>query len=171
MYEYKKYIHLNTKSLDETIFYLFNSTVTLDFLYGLNNYKNDVWKNNKLKIKYTYPIERIPTMLHYLVGNTNVDGRFKAEKIIQPNGSCLIKAKVIPKVIGSSLIQIKSCYLIYKHHETDGYCIDFNCKIKIYLPEPFNQICHTFLDQTVNEQFSHVLEALQKQNIEVLFTA
>ena len=110
-------------------------------------------------------------MLQYLVGNNSVDGKFKAEKIIQQNGSCLIKARVIPKVIGSSLVKIKSHYLIYKHHEIGGYCIDFNCKIKIYLPESLNKICHTFLDDTVSEQFSNVLEALKKQNIEVLFTA
>lgn len=171
MYEYKKYIHLNTKSLDETIFYLFNSAITLNLLYGLDNYENHEWKDNKLKIKYKYPLEKIPVMLQYLVGNNSVDGKFKAEKIIQKNGSCLIKARIIPKVIGSSLVKIKSYYLIYKHNEIGGYCIDFNCKIKIYLPESLNKICHTFVDDTVSEQFSSVLEALKKQNIEVLFTA
>ena len=167
MFEYKRILQLNTASMEDTIHLFFTSPMTLEHLHGKGNYEltTPTWENNRLKIRYIYPINRIPSSLHFFIQHKDIHGKFKAKRIPQEDGSILIKAKIIPNVLGECFIKIKSSYLFTKIEK--GYQMDFKCIIKIYLPDPFNRICHDFLDKTIHEQFSYVLRALDEQNIRV----
>lgn len=168
MFEYQRTLHLNTASMEETIHLFFTSPITLEHLHGKGNYElmTPTWDNNRLKIKYIYPIQRIPSALHFFIQHKDIHGKFKAKRCTQEDGSILIKATILPNILGECFIKIKSNYVFKKIH--NGYQMDFKCIIKIYLPDPFNRICHEFLDKTIHEQFSYVLRALDEQNIKVM---
>lgn len=166
MFDYQRTLQLNTTSMEETIHLFFTSLTTLDHLHGRGNYElvTPTWENNRLKIKYVYPISRIPSVLHLFVHHKDIHGKFKATRTVKSDGSVFIKAKIIPKILGECFIKIKSTYQFTKIHT--GYQMDFHCHVKVYLPDPLNRICHEFLDRTIHEQFSYVLQALHKQNVQ-----
>ena len=163
MLEYKDSITLQTDDIEKALYYIFKSTETLDHLHGAGNYSIPEWEGNKRKIKYTLPLDYVPEMFQFLIGGEKI--RAKAKSVVEytTNGA-IVHIKVIPKIIGSSLIKIKPIYTFVKQ-ANQTIVLDMSFKIKIHLPDDLQQKSEAFILERMKEHIKFLRETLQKQQI------
>lgn len=163
MLEYRDTLILQTDDLEKALYYVFKSKETLDHVHGVGNYSTPEWDGNKRKIKYTLPLNYVPDIFQFLIGGDQI--KAKAKSIIEytPTGA-IVPVKVIPKIIGSSLIKIKPLYTFVKQAD-QTIQLDIYFKIKIHLPDEIQQKSEVFILERMKEHTQHLREILQKQNM------
>jgi len=164
MLEFRDTLLTNLKTVEDVIYILFSSTQTLDDIHGVNTHTSSGWVKDRIKIKYKLPIDNVPELLTYLIGDKYVKGKFKAERIVEPDGTIFIKGVIVPKILGSSLVRIKPSYRIIKQKE-GNVAIEFYCKVKATLPDTLKAKCEMFMNETVKNNFKYTGDSLRKQNM------
>ena len=163
MFDYTQTLWLPEYSMDKAIEFFFTHPKVLDGLYGSQRWKIHGWKDSKLKINYRYSLDHLPSTLRTFLHGTDIDGSFKAKKIKDSPDHIIITSKVKPKLFIPSFVKIRSRNEFQK--KDNGILITFRCTVQVYLPDPFNRICHDFIDQTVRAQYNHILTILQNHNV------
>ena len=163
MLEYKDCLSLKTDDIDKALYYIFKSKETLDHVHGEGNYSVQIWEGNKRKIKYNLPLDYVPEMFQFLIGGEKIRAKAKSEVEYTANGA-IIHIKVIPKIIGSSLIKIKPVYTLTKQ-ENQTIVLEMYFKIKIHLPDDLQKKSEVFILERMKEHIKYLKEILEKQQI------
>lgn len=163
MLEYKDCLNLQTDDIETALYYIFKSKETLDHVHGEGNYTTPEWEGNKRKIKYNLPLEYVPEMFQFLIGGEKIKAKAKSEVEYTETGA-IIHIKVIPKIIGSSLIKIKPIYTLTKQ-VNQTIQLDMYFKIKIHLPDDLQKKSEVFILERMKEHTKYLKEILQKQKI------
>ena len=163
MLEYKDCLSLQTDDIEKALYYIFKSNETLDHLHGAGNYTTPEWDGNKRKIKYTLPLDYVPEMFQFLIGGEKIKAKAKSVVEYTPTGA-IVHIKVIPKIIGSSLIKIKPKYTFIKQ-ANQTILLDMYFIIKIHLPDDLQKKSEIFILERMKEHIQYLRETLQKQKI------
>lgn len=163
MLEYTDSLVLQTDDIEKALYYIFKSTETLDHVHGAGNYSTPEWDGNKRKIKYTLPLDYVPEMFQFLIGGEKI--RAKAKSVVEyTTTGAIVHIKVIPKIIGSSLIKIKPIYTFIKQ-ANQTIRLEMYFKIKIHLPDDLQKKSEVFILERMKEHAQYLRETLQKQQI------
>jgi len=163
MLEFRETLLTNLKTVEDVLYAIF-STTTLDEVHGINTHTSSDWVKERIKIKYKLPIDNVPELLTYLIGDKYVRGKYKAERIVEADGTIFIKGVIVPKIFGSSLVRIKPSYRIIKQKE-GNVAIEFYCKVKATLPDGLKARCEEFMNETVKNNFKYTGDSLRRQNM------
>ena len=163
MLEYTDSLTLQTDDIEQALYYVFKSKETLDHLHGVDNYSPPEWDGNKRKIKYNLPTDNVPEMFQFLIGGEKIKAKAKSEVEYTSQGA-IVRIKVIPKIIGSSLIKIKPIYTFIKQ-ANQTIQLDLYFKIKIHLPDDIQKKSEAFIFERMKEHTKFLKEILEKQNI------
>lgn len=166
MLEYREYLILQTDDIEKALYYIFKSKDTLDHVHGVGNYSLPEWDGNKRKIKYNLPLDYVPDIFQFLIGGEKIKAKAKLEIQYTENGA-IVPIKVIPKIIGSSLVKIKPTYTFIKQ-ENQTIKLELYFKIKIHLPDDLQKKSEIFIMQRMKEHTLFLKEILEKQEILII---
>lgn len=161
MLEYRDCIILPINDIEKALYYVLTSKETLDHVHGPNNYTTPEWEGNKRKIKYILPLDYVPDTFQFLIGGEKIKAKAKSEVEYTESGA-IVHIKVIPKIIGSSLIKIKPTYTFIKQANQTIH-LDVYFKIKIHLPDDIQKKSEAFILERMKEHVQHLREILEKQ--------
>uniref|UniRef100_A0A6C0CSE9 Uncharacterized protein n=1 Tax=viral metagenome TaxID=1070528 RepID=A0A6C0CSE9_9ZZZZ len=163
MLEYRDYLILQTDDIETALYYIFKSKETLDQIHGVGNYSTPEWEGNQRKIKYTLPLDYVPEIFQFLIGGEQIKAKAKFAIEYTENGA-IVPIKIIPKIIGSSLIKIKPIYIFTKQ-SNKTIKMELYFKIKIYLPDDLQQKTESFILLRMKEHIQNLKKSLEKQKI------
>ena len=166
MLEHRECLTLRTDDIDTALYYVFKSKETLDHVHGIGNYSGPECKGKQHKIKYNLPLDYVPEMLQFLIGGEQIKAKAKFVVEYTENGA-IVPIKIVPKIVGSSLVKIKPTYTFIKQ-VNQTIQLESYLKIKIYLPDDLKQKSEAFILERMKEHIQHLREILEKQEILVI---